>query len=666
MKEEKEFQTESKELLNLMINSIYSNPEIFLREILSNASDAIDKYQFLAIQDPKKYPLKNFLIRIVPDKAKRTLTVIDNGIGMNREDMEKNLGTIARSGSREFVRRFEEMKKQKDLGIIGQFGVGFYSIFMVAEKVEVRSKRVDSTPVLFTSDGVEKYTVEDVEDKDLGTSGTSVTLYLKPDTKDVSYSSYLEDYRIEELVKKYSDYLHYPIRMAETHTETEKDKDGKEIPNSAHPVTEDKVLNSRIPLWKKPKSQVTDKDLAEFYKNRFDDYEDPLVSLYVKAEGLANYSALLFIPAHAPYDLYSQDYEKGLSLYSQGIFIQEKCKDLVPDYLKFVKGLVDSDDFPLNISREMLQKSPAMARIANALETKLLEKLKDLEKNDRTKYEAFYKEYGNYLKYGIYSSYGTNKEKLQDLLLFPSLKEKKLVSLSEYLKGMAPDQKYIYYASGRTQEEIRLMPQLESFKDGKEDVLLLDQEPDEFALLSMRDYGKKEFKNVAEVGATQLSEDEKKEQQNLTDEHRRLLDDLKAALKGKVDDVLLDVRLGNSPVALSTQDGLSLNMEEVYKRQPGVEKDAAPKARKVLALNPKSPLFETLASLGDDDKKIEAYGPLLYEEARLVEGYDVEDKKGFVESLNAILSGRKEEKKPSSSEDGSSKPQAEGAETKNA
>lgn len=649
MKETKEFQTESKQLLNLMINSIYSNQEIFLRELLSNASDAIDKYKFLSIQDPSKYPLKDHSIRIAVNKKEGSISITDTGIGMDKDDMEKDLGTIAKSGSKDFVSKFSEMKKNKDLGIIGQFGVGFYSAFMVGNKVTVKSKKLDSTPLLFTSDGVDSYTIEDCDADGLSASGSIVTVYLKKDVEGQNYSGYLEDYKIEELVRKYSDYIKYPIKFLETKKEPDLDKDKKPIKDKYHDVTEDKTLNSMVPLWKKNKSEVTDKALADFYKTKFDDYEDPLISVYVKAEGLANYSALLFIPSHAPYNLYSENYEKGLALYSQGIFIQDKCKALIPDYLKFVKGLVDSEDFPLNISREMLQKSPAMDRISSAIEIKLLEKLKDLLKNDPKKYSDFFKEYGNYLKFGIYSTYGMKKDSLQDLLIYSDLRNEKdntkKISLNDYVTAMGKDQKFIYYASGKTEDEIKMLPQMEAFRKNGKDVLFLDQDIDEFTLLSMRDYKQHEFKNIAEEN-TEISKDDKAKIDDLASKNKRILDDLTASLAGKVDGVSFSLDLAESPVAIATKAGVSMNMEHVMSKQPGATPEEAPKAKKVLEINPDSPIFKSMLGEGGNDERIKNYGPLLYEEARLLEGYEIEDKKSFVSSLNSLLGTGVVEAKP--------------------
>ncbi len=635
MKEQKSFQTESKQLLDLMINSIYSNKEIFLREILSNASDAIDKYKYLSLTQPEKYPLRDHLIRIVVNKEERYIEVKDNGIGMNKEELETNLGTIAKSGSKEFLAQHKEELKDKDANIIGQFGVGFYSAFMVGKRIEVTTKKEGESAYRFSSDGVEMYEIEDIDSSEVG---TSVRVYLKDDEEDIKYSEYLEYYKIESLVNKYSDYIRYPIKMEETHVEHEYDKDGKVIEGKDKTTVEDKTLNTMIPLWKKPKKDVTDEMLHEFFKNKFNGNEDPFLSLYVKAEGMYCYDALLFIPSHPPYDLYSENYEKGLALYTKGIFIQEKCKELIPDYLKFVKGLCDCDDFPLNISREILQKSPILTKIASNLENKIIDKLKEMKKEDRERYDKFFNTYGNYIKYGIYSSYGMKKDLLEDLLLFHSYKEDKLISLEEYVSSMDKDDKTIYYASGKSLNEIKLLPQLEKYKKNGKDVLLLDESIDEFTLISMFNYKEKEFKNIASESKEDLSKEEKDKIDSLTSEHKRTLDEIKKGLEGKVDDVIFSDKLVDSPVCISTRNGLSLNMERVLENQPGAKEDEenAPKAEKVLEINAEHDLFKAISSL-KDDKEIQEYGALLYDEALLLEGYEVKDKNEFVKRLNDLM-----------------------------
>lgn len=640
MKEEKIFKAESKQLLNLMINSIYSNQEIFLREIISNASDAIDKYRYLlATDEGKDLKDRDYQIRIKIDKENRRIIVIDNGIGMNRQDLEKNLGTIAKSGSKEFLEKLSKNKDKKDdLSIIGQFGVGFYSAFIVGKKVEVKTRREKDKCYLFSSDGIEKYTIEDIDDDSF--VGTEVSIYLRDDEEEVKYSSYLEEYRIKSLVKKYSDYIRYPIHMNITSTENDKDENGKEIEGKTHEVVTDTILNSMIPLWKKPKSEVTDEKLNEFYKTHFDDYEDPLISLYVKTEGVISYSAILYIPAHAPYNLYSDSYEKGLALYSKGIFVQEKCKELVSDYLKFTKGLVDSDDFPLNISREILQNSPLLKKIASNIENKLIEKLKDLQKNDYDKYLKFVDIYIDNIKYGIYSSYGAKKDLLADLLVYKTNKDEKGITLKKYVEDKKEDQKYIYYATGKTPEEILLKPEMEKYKRDDIKVLLLTSNIDEFCLMMMQNYDKLEFKNISSENKDEITEEEKKRLQTLTDENKRFLDEIKNSLKDKIDEVSFSNKLVDSPLCITSKEGLSLNMEKVLENQPKMDEDShAPKAIKVLEINPDHKLFKAIKDL--DDESLKKYAPILYEEALLLEGYEVEDKKSFVENLNNLLIDKK-------------------------
>jgi molecular chaperone HtpG len=637
MKEEKEFETESKQLLNLMINSIYSNKEIFLRELISNASDAIDKYKFLALKSEGKMPNKDYEIRIKTDPKEKWIEVSDNGIGMDEKDLVKDLGTIASSGSKAFLEKYQEMKNDKAFDLIGQFGVGFYSAFMVARKVEVRTKTLNGKAYLFSSDGGEKYSIEDIELPEV-ISGSAVRVYLKDNTNEEIYSDYLENGRIEDLVRKYSDYIRYPIKMQETAKSPKVGPDGKEISGEYEEKTADKTLNSMIPLWKKAKAEVSDKDLAEFYKSKFDDYEDPLLSLYIKAEGLLSYDALIFIPSHAPYNLYAENYEKGLDLYAKGIFIQEKCKELVPDYLKFIKGLVDSDDFPLNISREMLQKSPTLTKVSTNIENKIVERLLQLKKEDYDKYLNFFKVYGDHIKFGIYSTYGTKKVTLQDLLVFPSLNSEKPLSLKDYKDKMKPDQKHIYYASGSTLEAIKMMPELEKYKKEGIDVLFLSQSIDEFTLMMMHDYDKTDFKSVSEEAKEDLTDLEKLKLEGLNAQYKRFLDDAKASLQGQVDEVAFSTKLVDSPVCIATKEGLSLNMEHVLnEEQPGhKDEDEKVKAVKVLEINPDHELFKALSTL-TDDQEIKDCASLLYEEAMMLEGYEVKDKKAFVSRLNNLL-----------------------------
>ncbi|MBO6279995.1 MAG: molecular chaperone HtpG [Bacilli bacterium] len=626
MKETMEFQTESKELLSLMINSIYSNQEIFLRELISNASDAIDKYRYLSMSSEGKYPLREGEIRLEFDKKQRTITISDNGIGMSKEDLINHLGTIAKSGSKDFVSKLKEAKEKQDLNIIGQFGVGFYSAFMVASEVEVLTKTVDSEAYLFSSNGESSFTIEEAKKEEVG---TTITLHLKKKTKETDYDRYLNEYELKNLVKKYSDYVHYPIKMKVTKTKKENDKDVE--------YTEDETLNSMTPLWKKNKRDVTDKELNEFYKSKFNDYEDPLISLFVKVDGAITYDALLFIPAHAPYNLYSDSFEKGLSLYSKGVFIKDKCAELVPDYLKFVKGLVDSPDFNLNISREILQQSPMMKKISENIEKKIISKLEEVKKDDFDKYLKFWESFGEIIKYGIYSSYGFNKEKLQNLLVFHSLKhEDKYISLETYKSEMQKDQKYIYYVSGESVEAIKLLPQIEKYRKEDIDVLLFDKKIDEFTIMMMREFDKVEFKLISDESASELSKEEQEKVDELTTNNKRLIDTLKEELKDKVSDVVISSKLVDSPLCLSTKDGMSLEMEKTLQEE-ALENKEDIKATKILELNPNHPLFESLSAIQNNDEMVKEYASLLYDEAMLLEGREISDKAEFIKKLNSLL-----------------------------
>ena len=632
MKEVKQFQTESKELLNLMINSIYSNNEIFLRELISNASDAIDKYKYASLTSDGKIPLVDPEIRISLDKKNRTITISDNGIGMTKDELINNLGTIARSGSKDFVNKIKEAKEKQDLDIIGQFGVGFYSAFMVANKIEVRTKAYNEQAYLFASEGEDSYSIEEIS-KD--NNGTEITLYLKKSSKEVDYDSYLEEYQIKSLVKKYSDYIRYPIKMICTSSKQKLDKDGKPIEGEYEDVKEDTTLNSMIPLWKKNKSEVKDEDLNNFYKEKFMDYEDPLVSLFVRVDGKITYDSLLYIPSHAPYDLYSDSYEKGLQLYSKGVFIKDKCSELIPDYLKFVKGLVDSPDLNLNISREILQQSPILKKISENVEKKVVEKLIELKKTDFDKYVKFWEAFGEHIKFGIYSTYGTKKDLLQDALIFHSLLKDKYISLAEYKEAMDKKQKYIYYASGETVEAIKLLPQIEKYRKDGVDVLLLDKKIDEFAIMMLREYEKIEFKSISNESTDDLSKEEKEKVESLSASNKRLLDNIKDALKGEVDDVIISNKLVDAPVCVSTKEGLSLEMEKTLNEQPGSEEKV--KAQKVLEINPDHELFNAFSAIQDQDDLVKEYASVLLDEAMMLEGREVKDKKEFVKKLNGLM-----------------------------
>ena len=633
MKEVKKFETESKELLNLMINSIYSNNEIFLRELISNASDAIDKYKYLSLTSKGKVPLLDHEIHIALDKKKRTITISDNGIGMNKEDLMNNLGTIARSGSKDFMSKVKEAKEKGDLDIIGQFGVGFYSAFMVAKKIDVLTKTYDGQAYLFSSEGEDSYSIEEAEKESVG---TTITLYLKKSTDEVDYDKYLEEYQIKDLVKRYSDYIRYPIKMVCTSRKPKLDKDGKEIQGETEEVKEEQTLNSMIPLWKKNKSDVTPEELNKFYKDKFMDYEDPAISLFVSVDGKITYNSLLFIPSHVPYNLYSENYEKGLQLYSKGVFIKDKAPELLPDYLKFVKGLVDSPDLNLNISREILQHSPIMEKIKENVEKKVIDKLKEVLKEDKEKYNKFWKDFGEHIKYGIYSTYGGKKELLQDILVFHSLnKNDEYITLKEYKEGMAKDQKAIYFVSGENLDAIKLLPQIERYKKLGYDVLLLDQKIDEFCIMMMRDYDKTEFKSITDDATNEISKEEQENIDKVSADNKRLLDNLKEGLKEEIDDVVISSKLVDSPLCLSTKDGLSLEMEKTLNEQPGNEEKV--KARKVLEINPEHDLFKAFVAIQEDDELVKEYASVLLDEAMLLEGREIVNKKEFVRKLNELM-----------------------------
>ncbi|MGP1414184.1 MAG: molecular chaperone HtpG [Bacillales bacterium] len=633
MKEIKEFQTESKQLLNLMINSIYTNKEIFLRELISNASDAIDKRKFITLTSEGKYQPVDYEIELSYDEKERSLTIKDNGIGMSKDDLVNNLGTIAKSGSKDFLSKFKEIKDNKDLNIIGQFGVGFYSAFMVAKKIEVKTKTFDDNGYLFISDGVETYSIEEIEKDELG---TEIKIYLKDNEEDYNYDKFLSDYEIEDLVKKYSDYIRYPIKMNITSKKAKLDNEGKEIENEYEDVIEEKTLNSMIPLWKKNKNDVSEEELNSFYKSKFSDYEDPLFSLNINVDGIISYNSLVFIPSHAPYNLYSENYEKGLDLYSKGVFVKEKCKELIPDYLKFVKGLVDSNDFDLNISREILQNSPLLRRISDNIENKVISKLKEVKKDDFDKYKKFYEIYGNHIKFGIYSTFGSKKELLQDLLIYKSLiKQDEYISLKEYKENMKENQKYIYFVSGNSLDSIKLLPQLEKYKKEEINVLFLTEEIDEFSLMMLREYEKIEFKNITNENLDNLTDEEKNKIEDLSITHKRILDDLTSSLKGRVDKVVFSSKLIESPVCITTKDNFSLKMEETLKNN-NLNKEDTPKASKILEINPDHKLFKAISNLKDEEE-ISKFASLLYDEAMLLEGFDIEDKTNFVKNLNDLM-----------------------------
>lgn len=621
--ETKQFKAESKRLLDMMINSIYTHKEIFLRELISNASDAIDKLYFKSLTDDKVGLKKDdFAIWITADKDNHTMKISDNGIGMTEEELENNLGTIANSGSLKFK---SENKLEEENQIIGQFGVGFYSAFMIAKKVTVISKAYGSDKAYqWESEGAEGYTVTEADKTNVG---TDIILELLEDTDDEKYSEFLDEYRIKGLIKKYSDYIRFPIKMEVKHSrpkeQSEEDKAANK-PLEYEDFIEVETLNSMVPLWKKNKNELKEEDYKHFYTEKFYDYNEPLKYSHVKNEGMPSYNALLYIPSKAPFDFYSKEYEKGLQLYSNGILIMDKCADLLPDYFGFVKGLVDSEDLSLNISREMLQHDRQLKVIAKSIEKTVSNELKKMLKNEREKYEEFWGAFGLQMKYGVYSDFGMNKEKLQDLLMFTSSKEKKLVTLDEYVTAMREDQKYIYYATGESVARIEQLPQTELVKDNGYEILYLTDSIDEFAIKSIRSYKDKEFKSVSADDLGLENTEKKEEIKAKEEENSDLLKDLASALDGKVTKVILSQRLKSHPVCLTSEGEISLEMEKVLNSMPT---DQKVHAQRVLELNPEHEIFGKLKALGEsgDKEKIGKYAKLLYDQALLIEGMAVED-----------------------------------------
>ena len=635
----KQFQAESKRLLDLMIHSIYTHQEIFLRELISNASDAIDKLYYRTLADGDTgLSRDDFAISLIPNKEARTLTIEDNGCGMTEEELENNLGTIAKSGSLNFKK---ENEPKEDIEIIGQFGVGFYSAFMVADKVTVVSRAYGSDEAWkWESSGVEGYTMEPAERSG---NGTTITLQLKANSEENNYDEYLDTYRIRELVRKYSDYIRYPIRMDVEKSRmiegTDKDADGKYKTPEYETYTENEVLNSMVPLWRKNKNEIKEEEYNQFYKDKFHDFSDPLLVIHSSTEGTATYNALLFIPSQAPYDYYSRDYEKGLQLYSNGVMIMEKCADLLPDYFSFVRGLVDSQDLSLNISREMLQHDRQLKLIEGRLEKKIKSELESLLNHDREKYEQFYRNFGLQLKYGVYADYGMHKDLLQDLLLFYSSSEKKFVTFKEYISRMKEDQKYIYYACGESVDRIDLLPQTEALKEKGYEILYLTDNVDEFALRMMMKVDDKEFRSVSADDLGLETEEEKQEAAKQVEENKDLLAFLKDSLDGKVKAVILSQKLKSHPVCLSTEGAISMEMEKVLNAMPQPEGGEKVQAQRVLEINAKHPVFEKLAKLyADGDKdRVAKYAKLLYDQALLIEGMSIEDPLAFSNDICELM-----------------------------
>lgn len=608
----RQFKTESKRILDLMINSIYTNKEIFLRELISNSSDALDKLYYLSLTNKDiKVNKDDLFIRVDYNKDKRTITISDNGTGMTEEELENNLGVIAESGSLKFK---EENKEQNDVNIIGQFGVGFYSAFMVSDKVTVESKSYkDDKATIWESAGVDGYTLSPSDKKD---NGTIITLHLKEDTEDYNYSELLSEYKLRGIIKKYSDYISYPIKMEVENNRKKEDSDEYET------YKEVITVNSMIPLWKRNKKDITEEEYNNFYSDKFFDYDKPLDVLHFNIEGNVNYNALLYIPSHAPYDYYSKEYEKGLQLYTNGVLIMDKCSELLPDYFSFVRGVIDTEDIPLNISRETLQDDKNIKLIAKSIESKVKNELLDLLKNNRDKYLEFYKAFGMQLKFGIYNDYGMHKDKLEDLIMFYSSGEKKLITLDEYVNKLKEEDKNIYYCAGETVDKIDMLPQVEGIKD-KHEVLYLTDYVDEFAIMAIHEYKGKTFVNVTNE-STDLSTDEEKEKINKENtDNKDMLEEMKKVLEGNVEEVKLTNKLKSHPVCLTTTGEVSTSMEKVINAMPTDEKI---KANEVLEINASHKIVDKLKDLYKNNKdEFTKYTKVIYYEARLIEGLPIDN-----------------------------------------
>lgn len=609
----KEFKSESKRLLDLMINSIYTNKDIFLRELISNASDALDKLYYRSLTDKKvKVDKDDLSIDLAFDRDSRTLTITDNGCGMTKEELESNLGTIAKSGSLSFK---ENMSKDEKIDIIGQFGVGFYSAFMVSDKIVVNSLSIDSDKTYtWESEGADGYTItESTKDE----RGTEIILHIKEDDDETNYSKYLDEYEIKNLVRKYSDYISFPIKMECTHHEL---KDEEKHEYEDHKEIE--TLNSMVPIWKKNKNDVSDADYENFYMDKFSDYDKPLKVISTSVEGMASFKALLFIPSHAPYDYYTQDYEKGLALYSNGVLIMEKCADLLPDYFSFVKGVVDSEDLSLNISREMLQESQSMKVIAKNIEGKIRRELEAMLKDDRETYISFFKTFGVQLKYGVYNNYGADKDKLKDLVMFYSSKHERLVTLKEYVDNMPEGQDKIYYASGASIEKINALPQVEQVKDKDYDILYLTDYVDEFCVTAISEYEEKKFANVSDGSLDLETEEEKAENKKVNEDNSDLLKAMNDEIKD-VNEVKFSNKLKSHPVCLTTKGDVSIEMQKVFDAMPN---DMGIKAQTILEINEKHPIAEKLKDLYENDKEeFKKYTQILYSEARMIAGLPIDN-----------------------------------------
>lgn len=635
MPRKKQFKSESKRLLDLMINSIYTHKEIFLRELVSNASDAIDKYYFEHAGHVNPDELE---IRLDPDKENRLLTISDNGIGMDKDELEENLGTIAKSGSLAFKEEMDkkEGEKNSDVDIIGQFGVGFYSAFMVAKSVTVVSKKDGAdTAYKWVSQGDDGYYITETEKE---TRGTTIILALKDDTDEEDYSQYLETYTIENLIKKYSDYIRYPIHMQ---VETSKPKPGTEDQEKPEyeTVVEDKTLNSMVPLWKREKSKIKPEEYNQFYKDHFYDYEDPMRVIHFSVEGNVSFTSLLYIPSHVPQGFYNQDYKKGLQLYSRGVFIMDHAEELLPDYLRFVKGLVDSQDLSLNISREMLQHDNQLKLIAKRIEKKVLSELTTMLTKERDAYEKFWKAFGLNIKFGVYNNWGMDKDKLENLLMFYTSKDQKLTTLNEYVDRCKEDQKEIYYVSGSDLEMMNKLPIVQTLKKKDFEVIYLLDDVDEFVMQTLQQFREKTFKNASQGNLDLDTEEEKKELEQTTSDNKDLLDFMKDALKDEVAEVKISNRLSDDPVCLTAGEGVSFEMEKVFANMPeGNGPMGGMKAKRILELNPNHPIFQTLKTLFTSDKeKVKEVAEVLYDQALLIEGFPIEDPIAYSRKICELL-----------------------------
>ncbi len=626
MAEMRQFKAESKRLLDLMINSIYTHKEIFLRELISNASDAIDKLYYRSLSENLSDVAQDQLkINISFDEVNRTITIEDNGIGMNVEDMEENLGTIAKSGSLAFKEELAKKEKQDDVDIIGQFGVGFYSAFMVAKRVEVLSKKYgEEKAYLWSSEVSDGYAIEEASKAE---NGTIITLYLKDNEEEENYDEFLSQYELQRLIKKYSDYIRYPIQMLVKEERPIEKEDNEDVEYET--VEEVKTLNSMVPLWKRSKTEISEEEYNEFYKNKFNDYTDPMKVIHTTVEGNVSFTSLLYVPGKTPYNFYSQDYKRGLQLYSRGVFIMEDAEELIPEHFRFVKGLVDSQDLSLNISREMLQHDRQLKVIAKRIEKKVKSELLLMLKNDREKYEEFWANFGVNIKFGVYNNFGANKELLQDLLLFYSGSKEKLITLEEYVNGMQEGQEYIYFVSGDSNEKINQLPIVKTVKAKGYDIIYLSDNVDEFVLQVLNTYQDKKFKNITQGDLDLESEDEKKEREAKAEASKALLNDVKEALAGAVAEVKLSSRLVDDPVCLSAGEGMSFEMEKVLATMP----DGNPygmKATRILEINPNHPIFEALQNVYANDKEaLNDYAKLLYDQALLIEGFAIDNPAEF-------------------------------------